>query len=65
MEFAQRGTGDPGRRFAGVITLTLALAIFFAAHGIVQILTSLSHRQVLDRSWLWMVAQTTPLQRTA
>jgi uncharacterized membrane protein HdeD (DUF308 family) len=29
------------RPFAGVVTLTLALAAFFAAHGIVQILTSL------------------------
>lgn|SRR5262245_52366142 len=44
------------RPFAGVVTLTLALATFFAAHGIVQVLTSLAHRQVLERSWLWMLA---------
>jgi len=42
------------RPLAGLITLTIALAIFFAAHGIVQILTSLAHRQVLSRSWPWM-----------
>jgi uncharacterized membrane protein HdeD (DUF308 family) len=42
------------RPFAGLVTLTVALAGFFAAHGIVQILTSLEHRQVLARSWLWM-----------
>src|SRR5438874_2394843 len=37
------------RPFAGVVTLTLALAAFFAAHGIVQILTSLDHRQLFPR----------------
>jgi uncharacterized membrane protein HdeD (DUF308 family) len=42
------------RPFAGVVTLTLALAAFFAAHGIVQILTSLDHRQLFPRSWLWL-----------
>src|SRR5262249_43397073 len=42
------------RPFAGLMTLTIALAIFFAAHGVVQILTSLAHRQVLVSSWLWM-----------
>jgi uncharacterized membrane protein HdeD (DUF308 family) len=30
------------RPFAGLITLTVALAIFFAAHGIVQIATSIA-----------------------
>jgi uncharacterized membrane protein HdeD (DUF308 family) len=39
--------------FTGVATLTLALAAFFAANGIVQILTSLDHRQLFPRSWLW------------
>jgi len=41
------------RPFAGLITLTMALGIFFAAHGIVQIATSLEHRPVLARSWFW------------
>src|SRR5271166_171226 len=41
------------RPFGGLITLTVALAIFFAAHGIVQIATSLEHRPVLARSWFW------------
>jgi uncharacterized membrane protein HdeD (DUF308 family) len=31
----------------------MALAIFFAAHGVVQILASLEHRQLFARSWLW------------
>jgi uncharacterized membrane protein HdeD (DUF308 family) len=42
------------RPFAGVVTLTLALAAYFAAHGVVQILTSLDHRKLFARSWLWM-----------
>jgi uncharacterized membrane protein HdeD (DUF308 family) len=42
------------RPFAGLVTLTIALAGFFAAHGVVQILTSLNHRQLFPRSWLWM-----------
>jgi uncharacterized membrane protein HdeD (DUF308 family) len=42
------------RPLAGLLTLTIALALFFASHGIVQILTSLAHRQVLVRSWLWL-----------
>jgi uncharacterized membrane protein HdeD (DUF308 family) len=41
------------RPFAGLITLTMALAVFFAAHGIVQIATSLEHRPVFARSWFW------------
>src|ERR1700753_2709214 len=41
------------RPFAGVVTLTLALAAFFAAHGIAQILTSLHHRRLFAQSWLW------------
>jgi uncharacterized membrane protein HdeD (DUF308 family) len=41
------------RPFAGLITPTMALAIFFAAHGVVQILASLEHRQLFARSWLW------------
>ena len=42
------------RPFAGLVTLTVALAAFFAAHGIVQILTSLDHRRLFAQSWLWM-----------
>lgn len=42
------------RPFAGLVTLTIALAGFFAAHGVAQILTSLNHRQLFPRSWLWM-----------
>ena len=42
------------RPFAGVVTLTLALAAFFAAQGITQILTSLHHRRLFAQSWLWM-----------
>jgi uncharacterized membrane protein HdeD (DUF308 family) len=42
------------RPFAGLVTLTLALAVFFAAHGVVQILTSLEHHRLFARSWLWM-----------
>jgi uncharacterized membrane protein HdeD (DUF308 family) len=42
------------RPFVGLVTLTLALAVFFAAHGVVQILTSLEHRRLFAHSWLWM-----------
>ena len=42
------------RPFAGLITLTMAVAAFFTVHGIVQILTSLAHRQLFTRSWPWM-----------
>jgi uncharacterized membrane protein HdeD (DUF308 family) len=42
------------RPFAGLVTLTAALAIFFAAHGIVQIRTALDHRALFARSWPWM-----------
>ena len=38
------------RPFAGVAILTLALAAFFAVHGIVQTLTSLDHRRLFPRS---------------
>ena len=41
------------RPFAGLTALTIALAIFFAAHGVVQILMALEHRQLFARSWLW------------
>src|SRR5262245_47992325 len=42
------------RPFTGLIALTIALAAFFAAHGVVQILTSLEHRRLFADSWLWM-----------
>src|SRR5215471_5836175 len=42
------------RPVAGLVTLTIALAIFFAVHGVVQILTSLAHRRLFARSWPWM-----------
>jgi len=42
------------RPFAGLVTLTVALAAFFAVHGIVQILTALDHRALFTQSWLWM-----------
>jgi uncharacterized membrane protein HdeD (DUF308 family) len=42
------------RPFAGLVTLTMALAAFFAAHGVVQILASLHHRALFSQSWLWM-----------
>jgi uncharacterized membrane protein HdeD (DUF308 family) len=38
------------RPFAGLVTLTVALAIFFAVHGILQILTSLDHRRLFAQS---------------
>jgi uncharacterized membrane protein HdeD (DUF308 family) len=42
------------RPFAGLVTLTVALAAFFAVHGIVQILTALAQRALFARSWPWM-----------
>ena len=43
------------RPFAGLVTLTMALAVFFVVQGIVQILTALDHRALFARSWPWMV----------
>lgn len=51
---------DPYRRLSGLasgcwpITLTVALAVFFAAHGVVRILTSFEHRRLFARSWRWL-----------
>jgi len=42
------------RPVAGLASLTLALAVFFVAHGVVQILTALEHRRLFARSWPWM-----------
>ena len=41
------------RPFVGLESLTIALVVFFAVHGVVQILKSLAHRQLFVRSWLW------------
>src|SRR5215831_12056131 len=41
------------RPFAGLVSLTVALAVFFAAHGGAQIVTSIEHRQLFARSWTW------------
>jgi uncharacterized membrane protein HdeD (DUF308 family) len=43
------------RPFAGIISLTLALAAFFTAEGVVQILTARDHRGLFARSWQWMM----------
>ncbi len=43
------------RPIAGVLTLTLLLAAFFAAEGIAQIIASLSQRASLPGSWLWVL----------
>jgi len=42
------------RPLAGVLTLTLAVAIYFGAQGICQIIGAISQRSML-RSWGWVV----------
>jgi uncharacterized membrane protein HdeD (DUF308 family) len=43
------------RPLAGVLTLTLAVAIYyFGAQGVTQIITAIAQRSVL-RSWVWVV----------
>ena len=42
------------RPLAGVVTLTLAVAIYFGAQGICQIIAAISQRSML-RSWGWVV----------
>ncbi|HEU5276579.1 MAG TPA: HdeD family acid-resistance protein, partial [Xanthobacteraceae bacterium] len=42
------------RPLVGVLSLTLVVAAYFGAQGIVQIITSIEHRRVLP-SWGWMV----------
>src|ERR1051326_8593481 len=42
------------RPLAGVVTLTLAIAIYFGAQGITQLITAIAQRSVL-RSWGWVV----------
>jgi len=38
---------------AGILSLTVALAAFFAAQGIVQIFAAFEQRRVLPESWMW------------
>jgi uncharacterized membrane protein HdeD (DUF308 family) len=42
------------RPLAGVLTLTLAVAIYFGAQGITQIIVAIQQRSML-RSWGWVV----------
>jgi uncharacterized membrane protein HdeD (DUF308 family) len=42
------------RPLAGIVSLTLAVAAYFGAQGIVQIITALGHRNVLA-SWGWLL----------
>jgi len=42
------------RPLRGIVTLTLAIAIYFGAQGISQIITAITQRSML-RSWGWMV----------
>jgi uncharacterized membrane protein HdeD (DUF308 family) len=43
------------RPLAGILTLTLLLAAFFAAQGIMQIIVSIQHRAMLPSSWVWVL----------
>lgn len=43
------------RPIAGVLTLTLLLAAFFAAEGIAYIIASITQRAALPGSWLWVL----------
>jgi uncharacterized membrane protein HdeD (DUF308 family) len=42
------------RPLRGIVTLTLAVAIYFGAQGITQIITAIAQRSML-RSWAWVV----------
>jgi len=42
------------RPLAGVVTLTLAVAIYFGAQGVCQLIAAIAQRSVL-RSWGWVV----------
>jgi uncharacterized membrane protein HdeD (DUF308 family) len=42
------------RPLAGVVTLTLAVALYFGAQGICQLITAIAQRNML-RSWGWVV----------
>jgi len=39
----------------GVVSLTLVLTAFFIAEGIFQIVASIAYREVIARSWGWML----------
>jgi uncharacterized membrane protein HdeD (DUF308 family) len=43
------------RPLAGILTLTLLLAAFFAAEGITQVIAALTQRATLPGSWLWVL----------
>ena len=45
-----------GWQIAGVISLTLVIAIFFAADGIVSILFAIEHRRNWSHRWGWFLA---------
>jgi uncharacterized membrane protein HdeD (DUF308 family) len=42
------------RPLAGILSLTLVVAAYFAAQGVVQIITALTHRHAIP-SWIWML----------
>ncbi len=42
------------RPLAGILSLTLVVAAYFGAQGIVQIITAFEHRRVLP-SWVWVL----------
>ena len=39
----------------GVVSLTIVLTAFFIAEGVYQIVISIAHRDVIARSWGWML----------
>ncbi len=43
------------RPLAGVLSLTLVIAGFFAAQGVLEIIAGFEQRALLPRSWFWMV----------
>ena len=44
-----------GRPAEGVVSLTLVLTAFFIAEGVWQIVASIAYRDVLARTWGWML----------
>jgi uncharacterized membrane protein HdeD (DUF308 family) len=42
------------RPLTGILSLTLVVAVYFGAQGIVQIITAIEHRRVLP-SWGWLI----------
>lgn len=43
------------RPIQGTVSLTLLLTGYFIAEGVFQIVTSIAYREVLGRSWAWMI----------